>query len=470
MIQRQRVAVQILGQIDASGSSRALALLSVFSPWPDVRQSAAAILRRRDPRDFAELLVSLIRDPIKYKVKQVNGPGSQGELLIEGKDANVKRLYTPLAPPTLMPGFQIGRDANGMLVESRVFDSYSLAQFLTTRRSFQPIDPNRISGALQHMGLSSAQSKQLGQTIAKNASPTVSGDPRSPNLMITEATHVQDSITIPVGQMMADAQNSARAAQQQLSLDVQSIEANNAQAAVINDRVRDILKEYSGQDFGQDQQAWVRWAVDLKGYAVQASVSVPSPPPTVVEQVPLDYQPQSAPPVIAETVTNQITQVRTHSCFGAGTHVRTLDGLRAIEQIREGEPVLTQNTTTGALSYQPVVVAYHNPPNATFRIDLGKEAIVATGIHRFWKAGQGWVMARELKSGDRLRTIGGIALVKAVEPDKVQPVFNLQIANGDSFFVGNDGVLAHDNSIVNPTEKPFDSVPMLGEPSATPDD
>ena len=82
---RQRLAVQILGQINASGSSRALALLGVFSPWADVRQSAAAILRQRDPRDFAELLASLIRDPIKYKVKSVKGPGSQGELLVEGK-------------------------------------------------------------------------------------------------------------------------------------------------------------------------------------------------------------------------------------------------------------------------------------------------------------------------------------------------------------------------------------------------
>ena len=72
---------------------------------------------------------------------------------------------------------------------------------------------------------------------------------------------------------MADAQNSALAAQQQLSRDVQSIEASNAQAAVTNDRVRNILKEFSGQDFGPNQQAWARWAVDLKGYAVQASVS-----------------------------------------------------------------------------------------------------------------------------------------------------------------------------------------------------
>jgi hypothetical protein len=198
-------------------------------------------------------------------------------------------------------------------------------------------------------------------------------------------------------------------------------------------------------------------------------MSTPTPPPTVVEQVAIDYQPQAAPPVIAETVSTPTAQVRIgHTCFGAGTQVRTLDGSRSIETIRAGDPVLTQNTTTGSLGYQPVVAAYHNPPNATFRIELDNETIVATGIHRFWKAGQGWVMTRELKPGDRLRTVGGTALVKAVEPDKVQPVFNLQLADGDSFFVGTQGVLAHDNSIVNPTGKPFDGVPVLAELRALP--
>jgi hypothetical protein len=67
-----------------------------------------------------------------------------------------------------------------------------------------------------------------------------------------------------------------------------------------------------------------------------------------------------------------------------------------------------------------------------------------------------------------LVTIGGIAQVKTVQPDKVQPVFNLQIADGDSFFVGGQGVLAHDNSIVSPTEKPFDGVPAIEDPSKRP--
>ena len=49
-----------------------------------------------------------------------------------------------------------------------------------------------------------------------------------------------------------------------------------------------------------------------------------------------------------------------------------------------------------------------NQPAPTLRIAVGGEAIVATGIHRFWKAGKGWTMARELKAGDRLRMVGGV--------------------------------------------------------------
>ena len=151
-----------------------------------------------------------------------------------------------------------------------------------------------------------------------------------------------------------------------------------------------------------------------------------------------------------------------HSCFGAGTLVQTLAGLRVIEKLRAGDEVLTQDPKTGELRYQPIVAVYHNPPNATLRIELDDDAIVATGIHRFWKAGKGWVMARELKPGDRLRTLGGVSTVKSVTDESVQPVYNLQVAEGESFFVGKIGVLAHDNSLIDPTPSPFDAVPDLG--------
>ena len=129
--------------------------------------------------------------------------------------------------------------------------------------------------------------------------------------------------------------------------------------------------------------------------------------------------------------------------------------------------MLTRNTASGVLGFQPVVTVYHNPPNATYRIDLGGESIVATGIHRFWKAGAGWVMARDLKAGDRLRTVSGIITVTSVTTEKIQPVFNLELAGGDSFFVGTRGVLAHDNSVVSPVEKPFDRVPTIDDMTST---
>jgi hypothetical protein len=148
--------------------------------------------------------------------------------------------------------------------------------------------------------------------------------------------------------------------------------------------------------------------------------------------------------------------------------VHTLGGTRAIETIQVGDQVLSQNTASGALTYQPVVAGFHNRPSETLRIDLGSESVVATTIHRFWRSGTGWVMARQLKPGDTLRTLGGLAQVVAVESDQAQPVFNLQVADGQSFFVGTAGALVHDNSVVEPVTAPFDAVPSLSAVVAGP--
>ena len=77
------------------------------------------------------------------------------------------------------------------------------------------------------------------------------------------------------------------------------------------------------------------------------------------------------------------------SCFAAGTLVQTMNGPRRIESLRTGDEVLSQGVSTARLAFQPVLAAHRNPPAATLRITAGGESIVATGIHRFWKAGTG---------------------------------------------------------------------------------
>ncbi len=93
--------------------------------------------------------------------------------------------------------------------------------------------------------------------------------------------------------------------------------------------------------------------------------------------------------------------------------------------------------------------------------DEPADTIVATPIHRFWKAGGGWTMARDLKPGDPIRTLSGVERVGSIEEEKVQPVFNLEVARGHSFFVGKVAALVHDNSLVETTTRPFDALPDL---------
>ena len=125
----QRTAVQVLGQIDAPVALRALCLMSLFSPFPEIRGSTVEALRRRDPREFAGLLVSMIRDRVKYKVKSVGGPGSPGIVTIEGDAANTQRRYSPPSAPTYIPAINdtVFPDAYGQPVVFHPLGFYSAA-------------------------------------------------------------------------------------------------------------------------------------------------------------------------------------------------------------------------------------------------------------------------------------------------------------------------------------------------------
>ena len=112
-------------------------------------------------------------------------------------------------------------------------------------------------------------------------------------------------------------------------------------------------------------------------------------------------------------------------CFAAGTQVATMTGPKPIESLKVGDQVLSQDTVTGVLSYQPIVGLHHNPPAETVRIRLKDETVVSTPVHRFWRPGRGWAMARDLKPGDSIRTFGGRAEVFEIKPEAVQPVFNV---------------------------------------------
>jgi hypothetical protein len=211
---------------------------------------------------------------------------------------------------------------------------------------------------------------------------------------------------------------------------------------------------------------WRKWFDNLIGF--QAAPQKFSEKSTIIENIPPSYR----PPMIPLQEISQFvgaTTINSHSCFAAGTLVQTISGRQPIETLSIGDQVLSQDARTGELSYKPVIEVYHNPPNATFRIQLGNETIVSSQIHRFWKAGEGWVMARDLRAGDRLRTLNGIETVASISNGDVVPVFNLSVADNADFFVGKTSVLAHDNSIPGLRERPFDALDDPKTAEAEPD-
>jgi hypothetical protein len=274
----------------------------------------------------------------------------------------------------------------------------------------------------------------------------------------------QPPIAVPVGQMNAEIEKAAYEARGQQREDVRILDRENAAVRRANDRVAVLLASLSltGQDKDRlnGRTDWERWWTDRRGYAY-----TPRPvasKPTVVEQVALTYTPQDIGRFRYDPDIGYYTTPAGSSCFAAGTPVRTFTGPRPIEQIQVGDRVLAQDTKTGALGFRPVLAVAHNPPVPTLRVALeGGEAVVATPIHRFWQARRGWVMARDLKPGDAVRTLGGLARVVAMEPEATRPVFNLEVASGHDFFAGTAGALVHDNTLVEPVAEPFDAEPLL---------
>jgi hypothetical protein len=265
----------------------------------------------------------------------------------------------------------------------------------------------------------------------------------------------QTETVIPIGRMAAEYQRAAEESQQQLRRDIAALEAENAKIRARNNRVAEVLNNVTNQALPAKKQTWRPWWADQLGYAY-----VDSPPPpkqTFVEDIRPNFVPQPLASVtLVEGVIGHSSRL-VYDCFAAGTPVRTREGSKPIESLEVGDHVLAQDTTTGGLGYKPILAVFKFRPAETMKVTFGKETLLTTGVHRFWKVGEGWAMARDLKPGDIVRTLGGTARVESVEKDIVRQVFNLEVADSADYFVGESAILAGDNSRMGVRTTPFDA-------------
>ena len=87
--------------------------------------------------------------------------------------------------------------------------------------------------------------------------------------------------------------------------------------------------------------------------------------------------------------------------------------------------------------------------------DASGEALEVTGEHPIWARDRGWVAARDLLPGDEVFTSAGgwLRISSGTWLARSQTVYNLDVEEADSYFVGERGVWVHNNPICPPASR-----------------
>lgn len=129
--------------------------------------------------------------------------------------------------------------------------------------------------------------------------------------------------------------------------------------------------------------------------------------------------------------------------------------VKPIEEVEVGDLVWAWDSDARTLVKRPVVRLFQHAAKPVMDIvirngDGESRTISATVEHPFWVESQGWVSAKDLAPGDRLKQIDEdaaplrVASVGALQA--TADVFNFEVAGVHNYFVGIDGVLVHNSS------------------------
>lgn len=421
----QRAAIEVLARLDGPLATQAIARLALHAEDAEVRRLAGETLRSRDPREAFPATIGAMRPTASYTVVPVRGT-ADGSITIKAHDRDIVWIYKAV---TIRARF-----AEQMAQEYR-----QVTQFRTTfeqgwqaYNQFGGLDPT-----LQ-LGMPGTPLADMGQFSASTAVGTF---PRNGTQSIfAESLLLNSSIEESLNRRFERIARENATVQQRQQADARALDAYNASATEVNGRAGVILRDISGKSFEDEPGPW-------RGWYDQEQTGVPyQPPPEINAPRRTYYQVVASAGVIG------------CECFAPETPIHTAEGVRPIESIDIGDRVLAQDIATGKLGYRAVLVVHRTPDAATVTVETDRESITTTGPHRFWRPGRGWAMARDLKPGDEIRTLGGIATVRGVKADAAkQTVFNLDVDGDRSLFVGQSGWLAHDHSLPRAIDRPFDS-------------
>lgn len=138
------------------------------------------------------------------------------------------------------------------------------------------------------------------------------------------------------------------------------------------------------------------------------------------------------------------------NCFTGDTLVAAEDGQIRIDEIKVGDKVWAYNVETGETELKGVKQVYIHETDELLHLYTSVGAIDTTSNHPFYVLGEGWVAAGDLAVGDEIYSLDGtIGIVTGSQFEKLDvpiKVYNLEVADFNTYFVGDNAVLVHNYS------------------------
>lgn len=143
------------------------------------------------------------------------------------------------------------------------------------------------------------------------------------------------------------------------------------------------------------------------------------------------------------------TRVAKAACFVAGTLVATKDGYKAIEDIKSGDYVYSENPNTGEQGLKRVKQTFVHLTNEFVHIQVDGQNITTTPEHPFYVPQKGWTKAIELRAGDKLVLQSEkIVIIEQVQNEILETpatVYNFEVEDFHTYYVTSSSVLVHNS-------------------------
>ncbi|MEH6447820.1 MAG: polymorphic toxin-type HINT domain-containing protein [Oleispira sp.] len=160
-------------------------------------------------------------------------------------------------------------------------------------------------------------------------------------------------------------------------------------------------------------------------------------------------------------------------CFADGTQIITDKGLKSIEQLVAGDQVLAKNVATGEQGYKAVKELFVIAERPLYQLVLqhsetNKQTLIeVTDDHPFWVDEFGWLETINLVPGLAIETRDNdtLTVIDVKYLNKVETVYNLEVSDWHTYYVGDEGVLVHNCEDTNDPGKKIDNCDLCAPPN-----